>query len=200
MSSEVDLPKKILELVESSSPLSVEALVTEVQEKLHISREDTIEYILELNNDGKLAFSPGSETVPENLTAYLYSAKAYWFWTIIFLSLATSLAVFYIPGDLYPHVIIRYLLGSLFVLLLPGYSLIKTLFPYRGINNIERTALSIGMSLALVPLVGLMLNYTPWGIRIVPIMLSLLLLTILLTIIGVVREHQEKLHALKIIV
>ena len=54
------------------------------------------------------------------------------------------------------------------VLFLPGFTLIKTLFPTREIDNIERTALSIGMSLALVPLVGLLLNYTPWGIRLTP--------------------------------
>jgi uncharacterized membrane protein len=78
------------------------------------------------------------------------------------------------------------------VLFLPGYSLIKTLFPTREIDNIERTALSIGMSLALVPLVGLLLNYTPWGIRLTPITVSLLSLTIILSIAGLFREHQEQ--------
>ncbi len=48
------------------------------------------------------------------------------------------------------------------------------------------------MSLALVPLVGLLLNYTPWGIRLTPVTLSLLALTIILTIIGLLREHNEK--------
>jgi uncharacterized membrane protein len=48
------------------------------------------------------------------------------------------------------------------------------------------------MSLALVPLVGLLLNYTPWGIRLTPITLSLLALTIALTITGLIREHQDK--------
>jgi uncharacterized membrane protein len=49
------------------------------------------------------------------------------------------------------------------------------------------------MSLALVPLVGLLLNYTPWGIRLTPITISLLTLTIILSITGVIREHSEKL-------
>ena len=69
---------------------------------------------------------------------------------------------------------------------------IKTLFPTKEIDNIERTALSIGMSLALVPLIGLLLNYTPWGIRRTPVTLSLLALTIALTITGLIREHQAK--------
>lgn len=42
-----------------------------------------------------------------------------------------------------------------------------------GIDGIERVALSFGLSIALVPLIGLILNFTPWGIRLVPIMIAL---------------------------
>jgi len=49
------------------------------------------------------------------------------------------------------------------------------------------------MSLALVPLVGLLLNYTPWGIRLMPITISLLTLTIILTVTGLIREYQENM-------
>ena len=44
-----------------------------------------------------------------------------------------------------------------------------------GIDGIERVALSFGTSIAIVPLIGLILNFTPFGIRLVPIMISLLL-------------------------
>ncbi|WP_048077056.1 DUF1616 domain-containing protein, partial [Halorubrum sp. AJ67] len=33
-----------------------------------------------------------------------------------------------------------------------------------GIDGIERVALSFGLSIAVVPLIGLVLNFTPWGI------------------------------------
>jgi len=42
----------------------------------------------------------------------------------------------------------------------------------RGIDGIERVALSFGLSIAIVPLIGLVLNFTPWGIRLVPIMIA----------------------------
>jgi len=42
----------------------------------------------------------------------------------------------------------------------------------RGIDGIERVALSFGLSIAIVPLLGLVLNFTPWGIRLVPIMVA----------------------------
>ena len=44
------------------------------------------------------------------------------------------------------------------------------------------------MSLALVPLTGLLLNYTPWGIRLTPITISLLALTLTLATIAFYRE------------
>ena len=45
------------------------------------------------------------------------------------------------------------------------------------------------MSLALVPITGLLLNYTPWGIRTTPITLSLLALTTAFAIAAIIREY-----------
>lgn len=84
---------------------------------------------------------------------------------------------------------IRYALGGIIVLFLPGYSLVEALYPDEsGLSPIERLALSIGLSLALVPLVGLVLNYTPWGIRLNPIIFSLAILIISLLLISAYRK------------
>jgi len=75
---------------------------------------------------------------------------------------------------------IRTVLGLLFILFFPGYSLIAALFPRKeDIEGIERLALSFGLSIAVVPLIGLGLNYTQWGIRLNPILISISLFTIL---------------------
>jgi uncharacterized membrane protein len=66
-----------------------------------------------------------------------------------------------------------------------------------NMDTIERLALSLGMSLALIPIVGLILNYTPWGIRLTPITLSLLALTIVFATATVLREYQAKAQAAK---
>ena len=60
---------------------------------------------------------------------------------------------------------IRIILGLPYILFIPGYTLIYTLFPTtEQIDTIERIALSLGLSLSIVPLIGLGLNYTPYGI------------------------------------
>jgi len=88
---------------------------------------------------------------------------------------------------------IRYVLGLIFVMRLPGYTFIKALFPSKNdLDPIERLALSIGLSLALVPIVGLLLNYSPWGITPTPITISLLALTITLATLALIREHQTR--------
>jgi uncharacterized membrane protein len=65
---------------------------------------------------------------------------------------------------------LRLLLGLAFVLFVPGYSLQAALFPRRDdLDSLERLALSIGLSIAVVPLVALILDGLPWGIRLWPV-------------------------------
>ncbi len=67
----------------------------------------------------------------------------------------------------------RKILGLVFILFLPGYAATAALFPENDqIDTIERVALSFGLSIAIVPLIGLGLNFTPWGIRLDPILAS----------------------------
>src|SRR6056297_2775407 len=102
-----------------------------------------------------------------------------------FLVVLTNIAVF-VP--VIRDTPLRVPIGLAFVLFVPGYAFIAALFPERGerpvseqdvvdaadagrdgIDGIERVALSFGLSIAIVPLIGLVLNFTPWGIRLVPI-------------------------------
>src|SRR5660397_178940 len=70
--------------------------------------------------------------------------------------------------------ILRTLLGIPFILFMPGYTLIAALFPGKDdLDSIERIALSFGLSIAIVPLIGLGLNFTPFGIRLIPILFSI---------------------------
>jgi len=90
--------------------------------------------------------------------------------------------------------IIRIILGLPFILFIPGYILVFVLFPSRktdrGIDVIERIALSFGLSLAVVPLIGLGLNYTPWGIRLEPILLSIFAFVTCVGAIGIYRWNK----------
>jgi len=86
---------------------------------------------------------------------------------------------------------VRIALGLPFVLFAPGYTLVAALFPARDdLNGIERIALSFGLSIAVVPLLGLILNYTPWGIRLYPILLALFVFMILMSVVAIYRRNK----------
>ncbi|MCA1917017.1 DUF1616 domain-containing protein [Methanospirillum hungatei] len=102
---------------------------------------------------------------------------------VILLWLIGAIACIYVP--VLNETPIRVLLALPLVLFIPGYALIAALFATDGdLDLIERIALSFGLSIAVVPLIGLGLNYTPWGIRLDPIIISLSLFTIIMVLIA----------------
>lgn len=83
----------------------------------------------------------------------------------------------------------RAVLGFPLVLFAPGYVLVSALFPKEDeLDGIERLALSIGLSICVVVFIGLGLNYTPWGIRLKPILLSITAFTLIFTAITAFRR------------
>lgn len=102
------------------------------------------------------------------------------------LVVALVLAINFIPSSF-----IRIVLGLPFLLFLPGYTLIAALFPKRtGMDAIERVALSFGMSIAIVPLIGLVLNYTSWGIRLEPVLYSNAVFVFIASIVAWFRRRR----------
>lgn len=189
MKNDSTIAEKLVELVLRSNPDTVEALVKMAEEELGLPQEELLMHVLELEKEGGLELSRSPDVFAGSFIQYVFSPHALWFWIVLALSVGTTYSAYFIPETAVPFVYIRYVLGTIFVVFLPGFSLVTALFPTREIDSIERLALNIGMSLALVPLVGLLLNYTPWGVRLIPIITSLLALTITLSIVGLVRKY-----------
>ena len=84
------------------------------------------------------------------------------------------LAVLLIAATIvFPSSILQIILGLPFVLFFPGYAMMAALFIRKeGMGGIERVAMSFGLSIAVVPLIGLILNYTSWGITLESILYS----------------------------
>jgi len=86
---------------------------------------------------------------------------------------------------------LRTFLGLLLVLFLPGYALIGALLPAKkDLDGIERALLSLGLSIAVVPVMGFGMNYTEWGIREVPILTGLSVFTLLMCGAAYYRRQQ----------
>jgi uncharacterized membrane protein len=103
---------------------------------------------------------------------------------------------------------VQILIGLPFVLFAPGYVLVGALFPERGgervpydsetdrffsyfrrgVDVYERIILSFWFSIAIVPLLSLGLNFTPWGIRLVPVVLTIAGVTVVGAVVAAVRR------------
>ena len=146
--------------------------------------DEAVGALLALERDKKVTFQ---ESRPyASLTAYAWSPLSVWFWAAVG-AVAVSLAVISVTSGV--AIYLRYVFGSALVLFLPGYSLIEALYPKHELDELTRFALSIGLSLALAPLTGLALNYTPFGIRLVPVAISLAGLTLVLLSVAIKRRY-----------
>lgn len=105
---------------------------------------------------------------------------------LVLLVIVLLLAITFFPSN-----ILRIILGLPFVLFFPGYTLMAALFPRKGrMGGIERLALSFGLSIAVVPLIGLILNSTPWGIGLESILWSTASLIIIMSGIAWIKRRR----------
>jgi len=183
---EEDLQKNLIQIVHKEPGLRLQDLVLKTS---RISGEQTYlvtRALYKLKMDGKIKLEDPSP--PSSLSTYIKSHYSLWLWAVVISIFITMITIYLLPQNP-PFVYIRYVLGSIFVLYLPGYSLIEALYPKKeDLEGLERLALSIGLSLALVPLVGLILNYTPWGIKLEPVLISLAILTFMLAFAATLRK------------
>jgi uncharacterized membrane protein len=102
----------------------------------------------------------------------------------------TVLAVAFIWLPVLKETAIEAVLGFIMVLFLPGYAVIAALFPRKStMDLIERSAMSFGVSIAVSSLFALLLNYTPMGIRLEPVILFLVALTLICVPVANMRRH-----------
>jgi uncharacterized membrane protein len=109
---------------------------------------------------------------------------------LLIISVWTIMTIIFVITPILENSIIRTILGIPMVLFVPGYVLVTALFPKKDdLDSIERIALSFGLSIAVVPLIGLGLNYTPFGIRLIPILVTLSIYIAIMTIASIYRRN-----------
>jgi len=111
-------------------------------------------------------------------------------------------AVFVIPT--FRVTPVRFIIGIPLVLFVPGYVLVSALYPGSthsneidteaiagdtGIHPLERIALSFVFSMAIVSIIGLILNSTPFGLRLIPVVVALSSIIIILILIAYQRRQ-----------
>ena len=92
----------------------------------------------------------------------------------------------------WPSSLLRVILGMPFILFFPGYATISALYPTKDtISSTHRLMLSFALSIAIVPLILLLLNFTSWGIRLNPILYSVAAFTAIVSVIAWLRRKSK---------
>ena len=183
-------PKELVEnAIKTKHPATVQELAQILVAGDILSEEDFVKVVKEMAADGSLILQEPVHEIESPWDYLLTPSLSVWLWVTLGITILAVTAVLLTP-DIFPVVVIRWLLGSILVLFLPGYALLQLLFPKPSeMDSLERFALEIGLSLALVPLIGLVLNYTPWGIRFIPTTISLSAFTIIFLLAAATRKY-----------
>jgi len=192
---DVGLDERALKYLEANGATSVRELHAALSIKdPSLTQAQVADLVWRLAEQGKANLEddlPATSSIGDYLKLWELNI---WFYVAIAVSFVTVLVVYVFPPE-FPFVIVRWVLGSVFVLFIPGYVTVEALFPKgRELGSLERFALSVGLSLTLVPLVGLVLNYTPWGIRLTPVIISLTIVTVGLAVLALAREYRDSIQ------
>lgn len=182
-----DLQQIVLETAKTLSQPTVSELIDNLVNQKGLKFKDATKAVYVEYKKGTLNLTQTNP--PISAGNYFFNLENAWFWAITSLVAITILTVFTVNTSSLLYV--RYGLGGVFVLFLPGFLLISALYTRSGeMDELEKIALSIGLSIAIVPLVAFVLNYTPWGIRLEPIMVSLALFAEIMAGVCVFRRFR----------
>ncbi|HEU5098938.1 MAG TPA: DUF1616 domain-containing protein [Roseiflexaceae bacterium] len=104
---------------------------------------------------------------------------------IVILAAGAALLVALMPVD---NLALRTLVALPIVLLVPGYATQAAIFPSRVMSTVERGLFSVGLSLAVTVLGGVLLNLSPWGLQQISWAVLLGAVTLLMCSIALLRR------------
>lgn len=173
----------LVETVRKEKPQTTKQLVKIMQDSYGLPEKKVLKAVIKLDEENLLQLVQ-MNTRRQN---FLFSPKLTWYWATVIVAAVAVIVVFAIPPEVYPIGYVRIGLGAIYVLFLPGYVLTRLVFhakfssSKREIDELDYLALSIGFSIAIVAAIGLLLNYTPWGLSLTTITIALLVFTLILS-------------------
>lgn len=175
----------ITSAIEEKKPDSVDQLIKLVAEE-GFSEEKIVEEILRLEKLGRIRLE-SDKLEAGGLKKRLFSSSTLWYWGVMLFCLMAVVSILAIPTDFYPFAYIRLVSGLVLLLYIPGFCLVKSLFPDKEIANLETVILSVSLSIVLVLLVALFWNFTPLGLSNAAITITLTALSASFATVTVIK-------------
>jgi len=189
---EEDLIRKgIVKTLTGREQTGVVELLEEVSRSLGCERSRVARALRALEDDEVVELSESKRL--ESFPAFLASPNSAWSLGAM-AAVVVSLFLVIFPSGAFPSLsepltYLRYFFGSSLVLFLPGYSLMRALFPKASpFSDLATIALSIGSSLAFSVMIGFVLGQSPLKLETLSISVSLAAFTLALLLAGSKRR------------
>ncbi|MCI0558018.1 MAG: DUF1616 domain-containing protein [Nitrososphaera sp.] len=150
--------------------------------------------IRRLERKGSMNLS--EEKVSASFTRNLLNIEANGpFWLVILASAAILVAVYVLPQE-DAWRLPRNIAGAIFLFFIPGHAVTYVFVPKNRLSPIERIAVSIGLSLATIVIIGIMLSYGPLGVDVDAIVASVAAFTTVSAILATHRDFERRHRAI----
>lgn len=187
------LKREVVDLLSKWQPTNVVDLMTMLHEKRGINATDVelADVLKELKDERILNLEPVTHSQKKLSSFLLVPELTGDFWGIV-ASLAILNAIISSPASTL-FVPVRLTLGTLSILLFPGYTLQMTLFPRtKDLLLWKRIVLALGLSIAVTGFYAVVLDATPQGIVLGSILLVFSVHTLIFACIGLLRRFEAQ--------
>jgi hypothetical protein len=178
------LQKRILKSLATHKSYSIKELLVELQHAYNksLSIEEIRRAVKKLENDKKIMLvEPGTNGYFLDYIMRGYNGLSLWLTTAA--TCLMMIIVFLLP-NIEPWSYVRMITGAIFALYIPGNALLQLLFAHRNIEQTERMVLSIGLSMALISIIGLVIKYVSLGLTAESAVISIGILSIILSAVA----------------
>ena len=178
------LQQRILNSVATHKRFRVKDLVVELQHTYSesLSIEEIQNAVKKLESEKKIMLlEPGTKGHFFDYILRSYNGLSLWLTTA---ATCLIMALVFLLPNIEPWSYMRMIIGAVFVLFIPGNALVQLLFAHRNMEQTEQMVLSVGLSIALISIIGLMLKYILLALTVESAVISIGILSITLSAVA----------------
>ena len=182
------LQQRILNSVAMHKSFRVKDLVVELQHTYSesLSIEEIQNAVRKLESEKKITLlEPGIKGRFFDYITRSYNGLSLWLTTA---ATCLIMALVFLLPNIEPWSYVRMISGAVFVMFIPGNALVQLLFAHRNMEQTEQMVLSVGLSIAVICIIGLMLKYILSALTVESAVISIGILSITLSAVANYRH------------
>ena len=182
------LQQRILNSIATRKCFRVRDLVVELQHTYNesLSIEEIQNAVRKLEREKKIMLlEPGTKGHFFHYIMRSYNGLLLWLTTA---ATCLTIALVFLLPNIEPWSYMRIMTGAVFVLFIPGNALVQLLFAHQNMEQTEQMVLSVGLSIALISIIGLMLKYILLALTVESAVISISILSITLSAVANYRR------------